>query len=213
MTLYDTRDPGADRPLDHVELGPGLGAELDHRLIGDVDGRRVLVLGCGAGHDAVGLASRGARVVATDIDASQVEAARALAHRHGVAGEFHQCHPAELAFVRADQIDLAIAVSSLSFVDDLARVFRQAHRVVSHGGHLLVALPHVADLCTDVADGGRLVRSWADEGTVEGRHVHRTEDVVTAMVRANFAVDTLLERPVEAPVPTTLVVRARRLGT
>ena len=152
-------------------------------------------------------------MIATDTDAAQVEAARALAHRHDVAGEFHHCHPAELAFVRADQIDLAVAVTSLAFVDDLARVFRQVHRVVTHGGHLLVALPHVAHLCTDLADGGRLVRGWADQGTVEGRTVHRTEDVVTAMVRANFAIDTLLERPVESPVPTTLVVRARRLGT
>ncbi|MEM8709248.1 MAG: class I SAM-dependent methyltransferase, partial [Actinomycetota bacterium] len=106
MSTYDPRTP-AQRPLDHVEFGPGLGADVDRRLIGDARGRRVLDLGCGAGHTAVGLARRGARVVATDRDADQVAASRALAAGEEVSVEFHQAGPAELAFVRADQIDLA----------------------------------------------------------------------------------------------------------
>lgn len=213
MTFYDTRAPGANRPLDHVELGSGLGADLDRRLIGDVDAKRVLVLGCGAGHDVVGLAQRGGRVTATDTDVTQIGAARNLAHRYEITAEFHQCHPAELAFVRADQIDLALAVTTLSFVDDLDRVLRQVHRVVRHGGHLLISLPHPARLCADPADPTRTARRWTDPGTVGDRYVHRAEDVVTALVRANFAVDTLLERHDTALVPSTLVVRARRLGT
>lgn len=212
MTVHDTRAPHADRPLDHVELGSGIGADLDRRLIGDVDGRRVLVLGCGAGHDAVGLARRGARVTATDDDVTQLTAARALAHRHDVVAEFHQCHPAELAFIRADQIDLAVAVTSLSFVADLDRVLRQVHRVVRHGGHFLITVPHAALLCTDPADRARTIRAWTDPEPVGDRHVHRAEDIVGALIRANFAIDTLMERHDGAMVPSTLLVRARRLG-
>lgn len=212
MVLHDTRAPAAHRPLDHVELGPGLDADLDRRLIGDVDGKRVLVLGCGAGHDAIGLTQRGARVTATDGDVTQIGAARNLAHRYEVTAEFHQCHPAELAFIRADQIDLALAITTLSFVDDLDRVLRQVHRVVRHGGHLLISLPHPALLCADPADRSRTARRWDDRGPVGDRFVHRAEDVVTALVRANFSVDTLLERHDTEMVPATLLVRARRLG-
>ena len=81
-------------PLDYVEFGPGLVDDIDRRLIGDTRRRKVLDLGCGAGHTAVGLARRGARI-ATDSDAEQV-AAPALAAEHGVAIEFHEAGPAEL---------------------------------------------------------------------------------------------------------------------
>ena len=115
MSSYDPRTPSR-RPLDYVEFGPGLVDDIDRRLIGDTRRRKVLDLGCGAGHTAVGLARRGARVIATDSDAEQVAAARALAAEHGVAIEFHEAGPAELAFVRADQIDLAVSVWALSLV-------------------------------------------------------------------------------------------------
>jgi 2-polyprenyl-3-methyl-5-hydroxy-6-metoxy-1,4-benzoquinol methylase len=85
---YDTRTPSR-RLLDYVEFGPGLVDDIDRRVIGDTRRRKVLDLGCGAGHTAVGLARRGARVITTDSDAEQVAAARALAAEHDVAIEFH----------------------------------------------------------------------------------------------------------------------------
>ncbi|MEO0493911.1 MAG: methyltransferase domain-containing protein [Actinomycetota bacterium] len=211
MSSYDPRTP-ARRPLEHVEFGPGLGDDVDRRLIGDTRGRRVLDLGCGAGHTAVGLARRGARVVATDTDADQVAAARTLAAEHDVAVEFHQAGPAELAFVRADQIDLAVSVWALSLVDDLDRVFRQVHRCVRAGGHVVVSLPHPALLTADPADPTRIARSWKADEPIDGRHIHTAEDLVTAFTRTNFAVDVLLERHHGGPTPVTLLARARRLG-
>ncbi|MBI3978713.1 MAG: class I SAM-dependent methyltransferase [Chloroflexi bacterium] len=49
-------------------------------------GMRVLEIGCGTGEDAVWLAGRGVRVVATDASAAMVTAARAKAAQRGVAG-------------------------------------------------------------------------------------------------------------------------------
>ncbi len=208
---YDNRAP-SHRPLSHVELGPDLGADLDRRLIGDVTGRRVLDLGCGAGHTAVGLAGRGARVTATDHDPEQIAAARSLAAAEGVAVEFHESHPAELAFIRADQIDLAISVWALSLVDDLDRVLRQVHRVLRATGHVVIALPHPAQLCVEPDDPVRTVRAWDRHEPVGERWVHTTEQVVTALARSNFAVDTVLERHTGGFLPATLVIRARKLG-
>jgi len=212
MSDYDSRSP-ARRPLDHVEFGPGLDSRTDRRLIGDARGRRVLDLGCGAGHTAVGLALRGARVIATDQDPGQLFSARALAADHGVAVEFHEAHPAELAFISADQIDVAVSVWSLSLVDDLDRVLRQVHRVLRSPGHLIISLPHPAVLCADPADASKTVRSWDDPDPIDERFVHTAEDVVTSLGRTNFSVDTLLERQTSGLMPSTLVVRARKLGT
>lgn len=211
MPTYDPRIP-SDRPLGHVEFGPGLGADVDRRLIGDVRGRRVLDLGCGAGHTAVGLARRGARVIATDNDGDQVTAARSLAADEDVTVEFHQAGPAELAFIRADQIDLAVSIWALSLVDDLDRVFRQVHRCVRAGGHMVVALPHPAALTADPDDPTSIVESWQSGAALGERYVHTVEAVVTAFTRSNFAVDTVLERHDGGLAPATLIARARRLG-
>ena len=210
MSGYDPRSP-SQRPLDFVELGPGLGDDLDRRLIGDVRGRRVLDLGCGGGHTAVGLAGRGARVIATDHDPGQLFAARALATRESIAVEFHEAGPAELAFLRADLIDTAVSVWSLSLVDDLDRVLRQVHRVLRPGGQIIIALPHPATLCADPVDSSRTTRSWRTSDPIGERFVHTAEDLITAFGRTNFAVDNLFERHAGGPMPASLIARARRL--
>jgi methyl halide transferase len=51
---------------------------------------RVAVLGCGRGHDARFLATRGYEVVGYDFSTAAVTAARALAKREGVAVRFEQ---------------------------------------------------------------------------------------------------------------------------
>jgi len=212
MVIYDTRGPTAQRPLDHVEFSPGSGRDLDHRLIGDLATRRVLELGCGGGHAAVGMAMRGARVTAVDPDVTQINLARSLANAKEVAVEFHQALPAELAFVRADQMDLVVSVQSLAFTPDLGRVFRQAHRVLRPGGHMIVSLPHPALLCADSDNLALNARSWLDIGPVGEHYVHTAETVVTSLSRANFGVDTLLEPHSDGPTPNSLIVRARKVG-
>lgn len=210
MQLHDTRAP-TDRPIDHVDLGLGVESTLDRRLIGYVSGRRVLDLGCGEGHAAVGLALRGARVTAIDEDVNQLRAARELAIRHETTVEFHQTQLAELAFMTADQIDLAISVTSLSFVEDLDRVIRQVHRVIKPGGHLLVSVPHPAVLCADPDDPAQTVRAWTGNRPIDGRYIHTSESIVSSLCRAKFVVDTLLERHADDNLlPTTLLVRARK---
>lgn len=205
----------AQRPVGHVELGPGLGAELERRLMGEIERAHILVLGSGAGHDAVGLAQRGARVTAVDPDPRQVAHGRDMAVSAAVTVGFHCCELADLAFIRADQVDLAIAVQSLSYLAELDRVFRQAHRVLAPGSHLVVSLPHPAALCADPVDPNRITRRWDSSEPVGEQWIHRPEDLVTRLHRTNFQVDTLLELHEPGPglLPATLVVRAEKLGT
>lgn len=176
MSGYDPRTP-SNRPLDYVEFGPGLTEDVDRRLIGDARGRRVLDIGCGGGHTAVGLAARGARVVATDADPGQLFAARALAQQSSVAVEFHEAGPADLAFIRADQIDIAVSVWALSLVDDLDRVFRQVHRVLRSNAHLIVALP-TPPCCAPI-------RSIRPAPFVRGEPTRRSANVTSILPRGS----------------------------
>lgn len=218
-----------------IHYGPDLPTDDELRLIGDVEGRRVLDLGCGVGHASVALARRGAKVIGVDPSAERLAQAREAADAAEVKIELHQSDLAELAYVRADSVDLVFSAYSLATVPDLDRVFRQVHRVLRPDQHLLFSLPHPAFALVDPSssDPLRVRRSYwdatprpFDTGDTSGAdHPRTVQDVFTGLGRANFRVDTLLEPPprTDGPrspywtevaqwVPTTLVVRARKEG-
>lgn len=202
---------GIEPSLDAVHYGPGLPTETELRLLGNVAGKRVLELGCGAGAAAVALAKQGARVVAVDESASQIAQTRWIAEQHQVRLELRQGDLADLAFVRADAIDAALSVYTLGTVDDLDRVFRQVHRVLRPEAPLVVSLPHPAFRAVDPGGGPPTVRRayfdrtpvpWPErlegpDGAGErsdGLDYTRTvADVFTSLTRANFRVDVVLE--------------------
>jgi SAM-dependent methyltransferase len=228
-TRYSTAHPlAADRSVDYFELGPDL-PSLDRRLIGDVEGMRVLDLGCGMGHGAVALARQGAKVIGVDPDPDQLALARDLAEAHAVRVELHQADLAELAFVRSASVDLVVSVFALAAVDDLDRVFRQVHRILHPDGPFLLTLPHPFTLLVRAAGDGSLrverpftARAPLGDGPTL-THPHQFADLHTSLTRANFRVDFVLEPEPEPRgpwrdaltgwVPSTLVVRARKEGS
>jgi SAM-dependent methyltransferase len=226
---------GATLDADAVRYGPGLPTEDELRLLGHVEGRRVLELACGAGASAVALAKAGARVIAIDVNARNLDDTRERAEREGVRVETHHGPLAELAFVRADTIDAALSTYGLATVADLDRVFRQVHRVLRTDRPFVFSLPHPAFVMLDPAGGEPLLRrAWWDPSPVTwstgatGDEPDRSITLGTlfsALGRAGFAVDAVLEPPADRAgagdawseamrwVPPTLVVRARKLGT
>src|SRR5688572_5052816 len=105
MSRFTLNAPtGADLPTDVVTYGFDIPREDQLKLLGRVEGKRVLDLGCGTGHNAIALARAGAKVIAVDPSADQVASARSAAEREGIKLELHHAPLAELAFVRADTI-------------------------------------------------------------------------------------------------------------
>lgn len=217
---------GQDLPTDVVSYGADIAREDVLKLLGHVDGKRILDLGCGAGHNAIALARHGAKVIGVDESADQVADARAAAEREGVKLELHHASLAELAFVRADTIDGVVSAFGLTTVDDLDRVFRQVDRVLRPEHHFVLSLPHPAFALIDPDDPERRVqRSYWDRAP-SGADMPRTIGALfTSLGRANFRVDTVLEPQPAASgprgsgwsdamsyVPATLIIRARKQG-
>ncbi|MGH9281779.1 MAG: class I SAM-dependent methyltransferase, partial [Acidimicrobiales bacterium] len=143
---------------------------------------------------------------------------------------------AELAFVRADSVDLVFSANAFGFVEDLSRVFRQVHRVLRTGAPLVFSLPHPAYHLVDSRHPEQPLlvrRSYFDRepitferhGATFTEHHHTVAELHTALVRSSYLVDTVLEPapPLSGPrsddwqeaaryVPRLLIIRARKQG-
>ncbi len=207
-------------PTDTISYGPDAPTEQELRLLGDVNGRRVLDLGCGSGTSAVAFARQGATVIAVDASNAQLAHARALADRAEARVEWHLGDLADLAFLRADSIDVAFSAHALAEVADVGRVFRQVHRVLRPQGTFVLSYEHplallIAREMGPAAAGSRngamelpldrleIRRSYFDESPIvvdrDGEpvtvHPRTVSSVFMGLTRSGFRVEVITEPP------------------
>jgi SAM-dependent methyltransferase len=226
---------GASNELDAVSYGPDMPNEATLRLCGDVKGKRLLDLGCGAGENAIVFSKQGAHVIAIDKSLAQLSLARKQADAADVRVEWHDSDAADLAFLRADSIDIAFASGLLGEIEDADRLFRQVHRVLRPGAPFVFSFDHPMSLAVGREGAGpgtlplgaiEVRRSYFDAGPVE--IIHEDErirvfprtiaDVFASLHRAGYRVDMLVEAaPVHSSdpgpeIPRGVVWRARKEG-
>jgi SAM-dependent methyltransferase len=116
--------------------------EADARLLGEVQGRAVLEVGCGAAMCSRWLIGEGAFAVGVDLSAGMLRHARAAGERTGVAVPLVQGDAQRLPF-RDGVFDLAFtAFGAIAFVEDSAAVMREVARVLRPGGRWVFATTH-----------------------------------------------------------------------
>jgi ubiquinone/menaquinone biosynthesis C-methylase UbiE len=218
-----------------AHYGPDIPTEADLRLLGDLKGKRVLELGCGGAQCSIAFAKQGATALGVDFSAAQLAYARQLCEREEVRVELRQGDLADLAFLRADSIDLVFSAYAFDYVEDLNRVFRQVHRVLKVGAPLVFSLSHPAYvMIDDEAEPPLLVRrSYFDRSALDfdwngvafTAYHHTFAELYMGLARASYRVDLVLEpEPLPTPprshawretfayVPRTLIIRARKEG-
>jgi len=229
------RSVDVDAIPDSVVYAPGGPTEADLRLFGDVADKRVLDLGTGDGTNAIALARQGAHVIAIDRSVAQLARARKLAAATDVRVEWHECDVADLAFLRADSIDLALATGVIGEVEDVDRLLRQVHRVLRPGAAFVFSHDHPMALAVGRegdAPGAlplgtlEVRRSYFDSRPVEVTHdgeririwSRTMADVFASLHRAGYRVELLLEpEPAGSgdpgpDIPRVVVWRARKEG-
>jgi 2-polyprenyl-3-methyl-5-hydroxy-6-metoxy-1,4-benzoquinol methylase len=194
---------GWERAVEHADL---------LALLPQVDGRRVLDLGCGTGQLARHLATIGAaEVVGVDVS----ERMLALARAEWAHPRVTYCREAveEVAFPAA-RFELVVSSLVLHYVDDYRGLVARIAGWLAPGGALVYSTEHpiyTARLPDDgwvLDDAGRRTRwaldRYADEGAREEtwfvpgvRKVHRTlATLINGLVEAGLVVERVLE-----PVP------------
>lgn len=180
--------------------------EADARLLGDVAGRRVLEVGCGAASAARWLATQGADVVAMDLSAGMLRHAVAGAEASGVPVPLVQADGLALPF-RDEAFDVACtAFGAVPFVADSGALMREVARVLRPGGLWVFSVTHPMRwiFLDDPGERGLVaVHSYFDRSpyverdeTGEPTYVeqHRTlGDRIRELVAAGFVLRDLVE--------------------
>jgi SAM-dependent methyltransferase len=169
-------------------------------LAGDVAGRRILDVGCGAGPLLAALRDRGAIVTGAEPSAKMLELARkrlgegAALHQAGLGGD-------PLPFPD-DAFDDAIACLVLHYLEDWKAPLADLRRVLVPGGRLIVAVNHpfVYKLQYPDADYFAL-REYSEDYTFSGQSAvltywHRPLHAITAaFIEAGFRIAVISEPP------------------
>lgn len=116
--------------------------EADAGVLGDVAGRDVLEIGCGAAQCARWLVSRGARAVGLDVSHRQLQHSRRIDADSGIAVPTVCASATSLPFADGS-FDVAFsAFGALQFVSDAGLAVAEAARVLRPGGRFAFSVTH-----------------------------------------------------------------------
>jgi ubiquinone/menaquinone biosynthesis C-methylase UbiE len=172
-------------------------------LLPDVEGKRVLDVGCGPGVYAEWLVDRGAGVVAFDANAKMVRLAR---ERLGSKAQVVQANLEQpLDFLADDSFDIVLCPLVMDYVKDWGRVFKEFYRVLREGGILVFSMEHPYVKYDDHRDTSNYFEvelveyEWRGFGTPVRVPSYRRpmSAVVNPLVKAGFVFERILE-----PTPT-----------
>lgn len=181
--------------------------EAEARLLGDVRGRDVLEVGCGAAQCARWLVAQGAVVTAFDVSAGQLAEARRLDARSGVrVARVLQADAQRLPFRDRSFDVVCSAFGAVPFVADSAGTMRGVARVLRPGGSFVFSVTHPTRWAfpDDPGPAGLTVQQSYfdrtpyvevdDDGVVSYVEHHRTlGDRVRELVAAGLVLDDLVE--------------------
>jgi len=173
-------------------------------LIPDVDGLRVLDVGCGGGRYTEWLLDHGAEVVGVDASEGMLTEAR---ERVGDRATLHRGNiDSSLDFARDDAFDGVVCSLVLDYVEDWRAPLREFARVLDDGGFLVLSARHPFDEFPIADDENyftveRRIADWAVEVPYYRRPL---TEMLTPLLETGFRLDAVRE-----PEPTAAFARQR----
>lgn len=129
---YEVVDFGYENCLTDEELN----------VIGDVNGLKILELGCGGANCSIVLAKKGAKVTAIDISEKQLEYAYNNAFREDVKIDFINSSMEDLEKFEDDSFDMVVSICALPYVKNLNKVAKHVYRMLKKNGKFVFSMDH-----------------------------------------------------------------------
>jgi ubiquinone/menaquinone biosynthesis C-methylase UbiE len=115
-----------------------LPTEKDLNLIGNVNGKKVLELGCGGANCGISLANQGAIVTCSDISKEQISFAKNNAKKENVDIQFI-LSPMENV-IYDNEFDIVISMAALQYIEDIEKVFNNVCKSFKNNGIFIFSL-------------------------------------------------------------------------
>jgi ubiquinone/menaquinone biosynthesis C-methylase UbiE len=132
--LYDPRNPASHSFLARMRK--------TMTLLGDVDGKRILDLGCGTGALLAALRGHTVEYVGLDISPNMIDQTQTQIQRLGLSGDYRaEVGDVERMRFPRDFFDAVVGLGLLEYLDDPRSVIREAARVTREGGLIVFSAP------------------------------------------------------------------------
>ena len=182
---------------DDVHYGPLLPGESELKILPLLNGKRILELGCGAGHNLEALRKLGAsNGVGIDFCVDQINLAkkRTDSRFSFVLGDFTDSELIE----GLGKFDLIISVFAISFVPDINTLVENIAKVLKIGGSIVISTDHPSRKLNDSINSNneQRLRYWntlGEEKIPYIHYLHTKEDFIEAFDKFGLTVLKILE--------------------
>ncbi len=185
------------------QYGCRIPKETELKLFGDVQGKKLLDLGCGSGHSLLYHARRGAgELWGLDISEKQLENAGTLLRDHGFSSNLYCAPMEENPGLPQGTFDIVYSIYALGWTTDLPETLRLTALYLKPDGCFIFSWDHPFLHCIS-PEGGRYV---LDQGYFDNRPFvlekggqtmvlmnRRVSDYVNALADAGFSIERMIE--------------------
>lgn len=223
--------------LENISL-PYYGAfasEENHQLFGEVSGKKVLEIGCGAGHSLQYLGERKASELwGVDISKKQIEKAKKHLAAHGISAKLTCSAMEEECGIPVDYFDFVYSIYAIGWTTDLYATFCRIASYLKKDGIFIFSWSHPIHKCVAVdKDMYVFKKSYFDESWYSlslGKSILMLSDrklstYINALSKAGFVIEQMIEESDDEiiqkansdfarkakMIPVTFVIKARKL--
>lgn len=173
---------------------------VDRVIMKDIQGRDVLCLGAGGGHQSAVYSLLGARVTVLDLAEGQLEGDKKAAAHYGYEVTTIQGDMRDLSCLEDESFDLVHGMG-MAFVPDARQVYSEVARVLRTGGLYRVSFTNPAvefmDWNSWDGKGYRITAPYVDSTEKDGDSIqfrHYMSDIFNGLLAEGFSIEQVEDR-------------------
>lgn len=194
--------------------GPFASTESGLGLIGDVQNKSVVEIGCGSGHSLLYLAQQGATDLwGLDLSTQQIAFAQALLAENDVHAHLFNAPMEQNPGIPTGHFDFAISIYSLGWTTDLQTTLGLIYSYLKPGGFYVFSWEHPFYSCLDYQAESYIVKErYREHSFVEpdwkGVPIVMHQRQLSTFINAALTVSFQIERLVEGEANVALATEA-----
>lgn len=211
--------------------------ENDLNLFGDVEGKKLLDIGCGNGESLKYHGNnKAAELWGIDISKNQIEKASKCLSESGYVSNLNCCAMEDECGLPKDYFDFVYSIYAIGWTTDLQATFNKVASYLKKDGIFIFSWSHHIHMCVEFEEGKTYFKnsyfdeSWS-ERNLNGKNIllcsRKISTYVNALAKAGFVIEQLVEETNKETlqltgelsnwtkksqmVPLTVIFKARKL--